>query len=157
LKTEEGSLIEFRWYRFGEFGSQELYSMLALRQEILVVEQQSPYSDLDFADQTASHLLAKIGAEFVAYARCTRPSKESAFASFGRVVVSKQYRGRGLGKELVQRSIAHLGESCDIVIGAQLYLEKFYSHFGFVRDGEPYDDVGVPHLRMRLRPRGAPL
>jgi len=71
-------LIEFRWYRFGEFGSQELYSMLALRQEILVVEQQSPYSDLDFVDQTASHLLAKIGAELVAYARCTWPSEESA-------------------------------------------------------------------------------
>jgi ElaA protein len=158
LKTEEGRLIEFRWYRFGEFGSQELYSMLALRQEILVVEQQSPYSDLDFVDQTASHLLAKTGAEFVAYARCTRPSEERAFASFGRVVVSKRYRGTGLGKELVQRSLARLGEeSCDIIIGAQLYLEKFYSHFGFVRDGEPYDDVGVPHLRMRLRPRRAPL
>jgi ElaA protein len=158
LKAEEGSLIEFRWYRFDEFDSQELYAMLALRQEILVVEQQSPYSDLDFADQTASHLLAKLGADFVAYARCTWPSEETAFASFGRVVVSKHYRGTGLGKELVQRSLARLGEeSCDIVIGAQLYLEKFYSDFGFVRDGEPYDDVGVPHLRMRLRSRGAPL
>jgi len=151
-------LTEFRWYRFDEFDSQELYSMLALRQEILVVEQQSPYSDLDFVDQTASHLLAKIGADLVAYARCTRPSEETAFGSFGRVVVSKQHRGMGLGKELVQRSIACLREeSCDIVIGAQLYLEKFYSHFGFVRDSEPYDDVGVPHLRMRLCPRGASL
>jgi ElaA protein len=158
LKAEEGSLIEFRWYRFDEFRLQELYSMLALRQEILVVEQQSPYLDLDFADQTASHLLAKKGADFVAYARCTWPSEETAFASVGRVVVSKHYRGTGLGKELVQRSLARLGEeSCDIVIGAQLYLEKFYSHFGFVRDGEPYDDVGVPHLRMRLHSRGAPL
>ena len=54
------------------------------------------------------------------------------------------------------KEFACLGEElCDIVIGAQVYLEKFYSHFGFVRDGEPYDDVGVPHLRMRLRPRGA--
>jgi len=103
-------------------------------------------------------LLAKLGADLVAYARCTWPSEETAFASFGRVVVSKHYRGTGLGKELVQRSLARLGEeSCDIVIGAQLYLEKFYSDFGFVRDGEPYDDVGVPHLRMRLRSRGAPL
>ena len=146
-------MIEFRWYRFDEFGLRELYSMLALRQQVLVVEQQSSYPDLDFADQTASHLLAKIGADLVAYARCTWPSEETGFASFGRVVVSKQYRGTGLGKELVQRSLAHLGEeSCDIVISAQLYLEKFYSHFGFVRDGEPYDDVGVPHLQMRLRP-----
>lgn len=151
-------MIEFRWYRFGEFGSQELYSVLALRQQILVVEQQSPYSDLDFADQTASHLLARIGTDLVAYARCTWPSEETASASFGRVVVSKQHRGTGLGKELVQRSIRRLREqSCDIVIGAQLHLEKFYSDFGFVREGEPYDDAGVPHLRMRWHPRGVPL
>lgn len=146
--------MEFRWYRFDDFGSHELYAMLALRQEILVVEQQSPYVDLDFADQTASHLLAKMGTDLVAYARCNSPSGATAFASFGRVVVSRQHRGTGLGKELVQRILARLGEeSCDIIIDAQLHLEKFSSHFGFVRDGEPYDDVGVPHLRMRLRPR----
>jgi ElaA protein len=147
-------LVEFRWYRFDDFSSQELYSMIALRQEILVVEQKSPYSDLDFVDQTASHLLAKAGTELVAYVRCIPPSDETAFASFGRVVVSKKYRGTGLGRELVQRSLAHLGDrSYDIVIGAQLYLENFYANFGFVRDGEQYDDVGVPHLRMRSPPR----
>jgi ElaA protein len=150
--------MEFRWYRFDEFGSHELYSILALRQEILVVEQRSPYADLDFADQTASHLLAKMGTDLVAYARCNSPFGEAVFASFGRVVVARQHRGKGLGKELVRRILARLGEeSCDIVIGAQLHLEKFYSHFGFVRDSEPYDDVGVPHLRMRLRPRNAQL
>ena len=151
-------MIEFHWYSFDQFSSHELYAMLALRQEILVVEQQSPYAELDFGDQTASHLLAKMGTDLVAYARCSSPCGETAFASFGRVVVSKQHWGKGLGKELVQRILSRLGEEpCDIVIGAQLYLEKFYSHFGFVRDSEPYDDVGVPHLRMRLRRRKAPL
>jgi ElaA protein len=131
--------------------------MLALRQGILVVEQNSPYSDLDFADQMASHLLVKVGTDLIAYARCNWPSGEIAFASFGRVVVSKQHRGKGLGKELIQRILARLGEEpCDVEIGAQLYLERFYSHFGFVRDGEPYDDVGVPHIKMRLRLHNAP-
>jgi ElaA protein len=151
-------LIEFRWYRFDEFGSRELYSMLALRQGILVVEQKSPYPDLDFADQTASHLFGKIGSDLVAYARCNWPSRETVFASFGRVVVSKRHRGTGLGKELVRRILARLGEeSCDVAIDSQLYLERFYSDFGFVRDSEPYDDVGVPHVKMRLRLQNAPL
>jgi ElaA protein len=44
--------MEFSWYRFDEFGPKELYSILALRQDILVVEQKSPYPDLDFVDQT---------------------------------------------------------------------------------------------------------
>jgi ElaA protein len=157
FEAEERGLMEFRWYRFDEFGPQELYSMLALRQDVLVVEQTSPYPDLDFTDQTASHLLVKIGTDLVAYARCNWPSGETVFASFGRVVVSKQHRGKGLGKELVQRILARLGkEPCDVEIGAQLHLEKFYSHFGFVRDGEPYDDVGVAHIKMRLRLHNAP-
>jgi ElaA protein len=52
--------------------------------------------------------------------------------------------------------IARLAEGyCpDILIGAQLYLEQFYADFGFTRDGEPYDDVGVAHINMRLRLRG---
>jgi ElaA protein len=150
--------MEFRWYRFGELTVDELYSMLALRQGVLVVEQQSPYRDVDFVAQVASHLLATSGAEVVGYARCHRPFGKAAHASFGRLVVAKQYRGKGLGKELVQRALAHLaGEWSDVIIGAQLYLEKFYSHFGFVRDGEPYDDAGVVHIKMRLRLQKASL
>jgi ElaA protein len=157
FEAQERGSMEFSWYRFDELCSQELYSVLALRQAILVVEQHSPYADLDFADQAASHLLVKADTDLIAYARCTWPSEEIAFASFGRVVVSKQHRGKGLGKELIQRILARLAEDpCDVEIGAQLYLERFYSQFGFVRHGEPYDDVGVPHIKMRLRLHKAP-
>jgi ElaA protein len=146
--------MQFRWYRFGELTPDKLYSLLALRQGVLVVEQLSPYRDLDFIDQTASHLLATTGAGLVGYLRCYGPLAETTYASFGRLVVAKQHRGKGLGKELVQRALACLAqERCDVVIGAQLYLEKFYSHFGFVRDSEPYDDAGVLHIKMRLRLR----
>ena len=67
-------------------------------------------------------------------------------------MVTQQYRGKGLGKELISRVIARLAEGCcpDILIGAQLYLEAFYADFGFARDGEPYDDVGVAHIDMRF-------
>src|SRR5215471_10281502 len=119
----EGALMEFRWYRFGELTVDELYSMLALRQGVLVVEQQSPYRDVDFVDQAASHLFTTSGAELVGYARCHGPFGKAAHASFGRLVVAKQYRG----KELVQRALAHLAQEwSEVVIGAQLYLEKFY-------------------------------
>jgi ElaA protein len=41
-----------------------------------------------------------------------------------------------------------------IRIGAQRYLSKFYgddgmdSGLGFVNDGEPYDEDGIPHIDM---------
>jgi ElaA protein len=148
--------MQFRWRRFEEFGCDELYAVLALRQNVLVVEQASPYPDLDFVDQAADHLLVTDNGTLIGYARCHAPLPGSTCASFGRAVVAQHYRGKGLGKELISRVIARLAEGrCpDILIGAQLYLEEFYADFGFMRDGEPYDDVGVAHVNMRLRLRG---
>jgi ElaA protein len=145
--------MQFHWRRFDEFGSDELYAMLAFRQDVLVVEQSSPYPDLDFVDQVADHLLATDNGSLAGYARCHAPLAGKAHASFGRIVVARDYRRAELGKELVGRVLARLAEgSCrDVRIGAQLYLEDFYARFGFARDGEPYDDVGVPHINMRLR------
>jgi ElaA protein len=36
-----------------------------------------------------------------------------------------------------------------IKIGAQLYLEKFYNNFGFIRESEPYDEDGILHIKMK--------
>jgi predicted GNAT family N-acyltransferase len=78
--------------------------------------------------------------------------------SFGRVVVAPDHRRLGLGKEIVGRVLTRLSEGycSEIVIEAQLYLEGFYAQFGFGRDGEPYVDLGVPHIKMRLRPGNTP-
>jgi ElaA protein len=144
--------MQFHWRRFDELGAGELYAMLALRQSILVVEQASPYPDLDFVDQAADHLLATDGGTLVGYGRCHAPLPGNTHASFGRLVVARSYRRTGLGKELVSRLIARLAhDPCrDLRIGAQLYLEDFYARFGFARHGAPYDDAGVPHIEMRL-------
>jgi ElaA protein len=145
--------MQFDWRRFDELERDQLYALLAFRQSVLVVEQSSPYPDLDFVDQVADHLLATDNGTLVGYARCHPPLPGMTDASFGRLVVAQSYRRTGLGKELVRRLIARLAEgSCpNVRIGAQLYLEDFYARFSFKRDGEPYDDAGVPHVNMRLR------
>jgi GNAT superfamily N-acetyltransferase len=93
--------MQFRWCRFEEFGCDELYAVLALRQSILVVEQSSPYPDMDFVDQVADHLLVTDSDVLIGYARCHGPLPGNACASFGRLAVAPHYRGTGLGKELV--------------------------------------------------------
>jgi ElaA protein len=149
--------LEFRWRRFEELSRDELYALLALRQQVLVVEQSSPYADLDFIDQRADHLLATHGDALVGYVRCFGPSAGKPHGSFGRLVVAGPRRGEALGKELVRRALAHLadGECRDVQISAQLYLEDFYTRFGFVRSSKPYDDTGIPHIDMRLTLREA--
>jgi ElaA protein len=149
--------LQFRWHRFEKLSRDELYAVLALRQQVLVVEQSSPYADLDFIDQRADHLLATDCDGLVGYVRCFGPSAEKPLASFGRLVVARSSRGEALGKELVRRALAHLadGECRDVQISAQLYLEEFYARFGFVRSSKPYDDTGIPHIDMRLTLREA--
>ncbi|MGA7803999.1 GNAT family N-acetyltransferase [Bradyrhizobium sp.] len=144
--------MQFHWRRFEQFTGDELYAMLALRQSILVVEQASPYPDLDFVDQLADHLLLTDNDALIGCARCHGPLPKKTCASFGRLAIARHFRGTGLGKELISRVLARLAEgSCrDVLIGAQLHLEGFYGRFGFLRDGEPYDDFGVPHVDMRL-------
>ena len=144
--------LQFRWRRFDELSRDELYAVLALRQEVLVVEQSSAYADLDFIDQRADHLLVLDGVDLVGYVRCFGPTVEKPYASFGRLVVARARRGAALGKELVQRALARLalGTCRHVQISAQLYLERFYAQFGFARSSRPYDDTGILHIDMRL-------
>ena len=146
--------MRFEWRRFEDFSAGGLYALLAFRQDVFIVEQDSPYRDLDFLDQAAEHLLAwsEEGA-LAGYARCLGPRPGVPHASFGRVVVGAAARRSGLGRELVTRAIEHLREAhpgADIVIGAQAHLEGFYGSFGFVSEGEVYDDGGIPHHHMRF-------
>jgi len=39
-----------------------------------------------------------------------------------------------------------------VVLGAQVPLVPFYESFGFATRSEPYDDFGVAHVEMVLRP-----
>ena len=73
----------------------------------------------------------------------------------GRVATLAPYRGTGLGKALVAQGIAraeHHYPGTGLRISAQQYLIHFYQHFGFVTEGEPYDEDGIAHIEMRLAP-----
>ena len=132
-----------------------LYDVLRLRAEIFIVEQSCAYQDIDRRDVDALHLLGySEEGELAAYARLFDAGKVFEQASIGRVVVAQQFRRYGLGKLLMQQAIAHVHSTFGaqpIMIGAQRYLDRFYSELGFVTVGEPYDEDGIPHQHM-LRP-----
>lgn len=135
----------------------ELHDLLALRSRVFVVEQSSPYPDIDGRDPGALHLIATDHTGTVAgCARCLAPDGDAPDApvSFGRLAVDPSQRATGLGRALVADSLAVLADAWpdrDVVIGAQLHLERFYGGFGFLRNSDVYDDFGIPHIDMRLR------
>jgi predicted GNAT family N-acyltransferase len=38
----------------------------------------------------------------------------------------------------------------EVALSAQTHAIRFYERFGFVAEGEQYDDAGIPHRWMRL-------
>jgi len=143
--------ITWRFVPFSALNTLELYELLQLRSEVFVLEQACAFQDLDGADTQAMHLLGARDNRLVAYARCFAAGAKFAEASIGRVVTHASARGGGTGhvlmKEAVERLQRHWGPQA-IRIGAQARLEKFYNQHGFVQDGEPYIEDGIPHIEM---------
>ena len=137
---------------FEELTTTELYALLRLRSEIFVVEQECVFLDMDNADQQAVHVMGyDAEQELVAYTRLFRPGIKYDMASIGRVVTSKKARGTGVGRELMEQSIAALEARFGkgpIKIGAQQYLQKFYTSLGFVQSSEMYLEDNIPHIEM---------
>lgn len=131
----------------------QLHQIMQLRQKVFMLEQNSLYLDADNADLDAVHVLVTDGAKLVAYTRIVPPHLSMGYAQIGRVVVSADSRGQGMGAELTQLAIdtsRRFFPSVPIVIAAQCQLQTWYEQFGFVAEGEVFDDGGVEHIKMRL-------
>ncbi|WP_421802088.1 GNAT family N-acetyltransferase [Flagellimonas sp.] len=136
---------------FDELTTKELYQILRLRSAVFVVEQDCVYQDVDNRDQKALHVIGKKGGEIVAYTRIFKPGDYFENVSIGRVVVSQDQRKYGLGKQIMQASLAAIEQKFTnkpIEISAQSYLLKFYTELGFNAFGEEYLEDGIPHMRM---------
>ena len=144
--------LDWRIYNWSELTNDILYSILALRSEVFVVEQDCVYQDIDSNDQKANHVLGYDKDILIAYSRLLRPGDYFNKHSFGRAVVKKSHRGLGLGDELVKRSIKELGYQTEIRISAQFHLEKLYQNNGFVSVGKTYLEDGIPHIAMFRNP-----
>ncbi len=137
--------------RFNELSTEELYKILRLRSEVFVVEQDCVYQDVDNKDQKALHVVGEKDGEIVAYTRIFKPGDYFDNVSIGRVVVSQDQRKYGLGKQIMQASLAAIDQKFPnkaIEISAQSYLLKFYTELGFNAFGEEYLEDGIPHRRM---------
>src|SRR3978361_2277563 len=126
-------MITWQWNSFADLTVAQLYAILALRQEVFVLEQACLYPDIDGLDPGAHHLLGWRSVdgrqELAAHLRCLAPGAKYEEMSIGRVVTRPAARGPGLGRELVAQGIAparalHPGHA--IRIGAQAHLEHFY-------------------------------
>jgi ElaA protein len=145
--------LTWTYKHFDELSATELYAIMQLRNAVFVVEQNCVYQDADWKDVQCWHLAGWNGAALVAYCRIMPTGLSYNHPSIGRVLSSPDYRKGGFGRELMQKAVVttidQFGDPI-IIIGAQLYLQKFYESIGFVRDSETYLEDDIPHIRMQF-------
>ncbi len=136
---------------FQELTKEELYTLLQLRSQVFVVEQDCVYLDIDGKDQKALHVLGFKNKLLVAYTRCFKPGDYFTQASIGRVVVQENQRKHRYGYQIMEASISTVHTRFNtqtIKISAQTYLKNFYNRLGFQQTGKEYLEDGIPHIAM---------
>jgi len=141
--------VQTKIKKFSELTLEQYHRLLKARIAVFVVEQACAYQEVDDIDLTAIHFwFEKDQEEIVAY---TRIYSDAQAIHFGRVLVPKKERGKGLAKLLVQQvtewiQLQFPGKK--IHIKAQTYLRYFYASFGFTVISEKYLEDGISHIDM---------
>lgn len=137
---------------FDELTAREFHDIIKVRSQIFVVEQKSPFQEVDGVDLNAVHILKTANNDIQAYVRVYE--KEEDTMSFGRVLVPENFRGQGLGRELLEQVMHYLNKKYpdkEVIIQAEEYLTDFYESFGFDIVSDKYLDVGIWHVEMKLK------
>jgi YbgC/YbaW family acyl-CoA thioester hydrolase len=124
----------------------------AIRTRVFVQEQRIPAElEWDAADASALHA--------VVYNRLQQPvatgrllQVRPGLGQIGRVAVHEVLRGGGAGQVVMQALIdaARRRGDTELMLHAQRTAENFYARLGFISRGEPFDEVGIPHIEMAM-------
>ena len=134
---------------------EELDLGFALRIEVFVKEQNVPI-ELELDEKDYSENTVHIGYfdddKLIGIARLIDLDKD--VIHIGRVVIDKEYRGKGIGHKLIIscENIAKqiLKKEVIIELSAQIQAEKFYESLGYNRINDKiYLDAGIEHVDIR--------
>ena len=134
---------------------EELNLGFALRIEVFVKEQKVPM-ELELDEKDNSEHTVHIGYfndnKLIGVARLIDLDKD--VIHIGRVVIDKEYRGQGIGRELIIgcENVAQqiLKRKIIIELSAQIQAENFYKSLGYNRVNDKiYLDAGIEHVDMR--------
>ena len=139
-----GPLISVRLGSWAELAAEAA----PIRFQVFVEEQRVPAEmELDEFDALSCHALA------LADGRPVGTGRLLPDGHIGRMAVQAAWRGRGVGAALLQALIAEAGRRgmAQLALSAQTHALGFFGRFGFLPEGEVYDEAGLPHQVMTRR------
>jgi ElaA protein len=125
-----------------------LYSILRLRSEVFVVEQDCAYLDPDGRDLEPTTVQVWIESDGRVVATLRAMDEGDGSIRLGRVAVAASERGNGHADALMDHAIALAGTR-PIVLDAQSHLAAWYERLGFTITGLDYIEDGISHTPMR--------
>lgn len=124
-----------------------------LRRAVFVGEQKVPEEiELDERDRHALHVVARLETgEVIGCARFF--NTDPGTVSIGRMAVAQDFRGKGLGHQLLYKAIeegVRIHNAEQFALSAQVHAIDFYAQFGFLITSEEYFEAGIAHRKMAL-------
>ncbi|QBJ63695.1 GNAT family N-acetyltransferase [Pseudoalteromonas sp. DL-6] len=116
-----------------------------IRSKVFTSEQNiDPNMDFDGQDHDAVHVLIRSDDKYVGTGRMLNDGH------IGRLAVLKEYRGKGLGAEIIISLIkeARKNNLKRVYLGAQSHAITFYEKLGFSKHGKAYIEVNIEHVNM---------
>ena len=124
--------------------------LTVIREKVFIEEQKvTPQLEWDGIDEKAIHFLVYKDEKAIG---CARALVIENHMQLGRMAILKEYRGEGIGSNLIEKVIttAKLNQLSLIDISAQCHAIDFYKKFGFKVISDIYLDAEIPHRDMRL-------
>jgi predicted GNAT family N-acyltransferase len=128
---------------------EQLERAFAIRNTVFVAEQNCPPELERENEEVSTHFLATINGEAVGACRWR---KTDAGYKLERFAVLKAYRGRKVGQALVAAVLTDLpAEASYVYLNSQLDAIGLYTKFGFVAEGDQFEEAGIQHFKMVRR------
>ena len=145
--------MNFKIVKFNELTVEEMYEIAKSRFEVFVCEQKIVQEqDFDDRDKVSHHIMLKENDRIVAYSRIVPKGVAYDYISIGRVLVLESHRRKGIAEKMLKATINYIEQNLsetEIVLSSQLYAKNLYASVGFKEISEVYDEVEIPHIKMK--------
>ena len=125
---------------------EELEKVFAIRKIVFVEEQGCP-PELEWENEDVSiHFLALSDHQPCGACRWRKTDKGYKLERFA---VLKSFRGQGVGRAMIATVLADLpGDAEYVYLNSQLDAMSLYAKFGFVAEGDQFEEAGIQHFKM---------
>jgi predicted GNAT family N-acyltransferase len=128
---------------------EDVLKVMVIRGIVFIEEQQVDWEgEIDEFEDASIHVLGEVEGQPVASGRL-RLFPEG-WAKLERIAVRPRWRGQGHARGMVKFLMEEASRrgATRQKMHAQVYLEKFYEEFGFLREGPVFDECGIDHILM---------